>query len=45
MEYAVEMGSCCMIYIPSLIKNGSGIQTLIGGTGYRDTHTDSMQGA
>jgi hypothetical protein len=36
MKYAVEMGSGVMIYIPSLIKIGSGIQKLIGG------YTDSM---
>jgi hypothetical protein len=30
MMYAVDMGSGVMIYIPSLIKTGSGIQTLIG---------------
>jgi hypothetical protein len=37
MKYAVEMGSGDMIYIPSFIKIGSGIQKLIGG----DTHTGS----
>jgi hypothetical protein len=39
MKYAVEMGSSAMIYtyIPSLIKIGSGIQTLI--RGYIDTQT------
>jgi hypothetical protein len=37
MKYAVEMGSGAMMYIPSFIKIGSGIQTLIGG----DTHTDT----
>jgi hypothetical protein len=26
MKYAVEMGSVAMIYIPSFIKIGSGIQ-------------------
>jgi hypothetical protein len=31
MKYAVEMGSDAMIYIPSSIKIGSGIQKLIGG--------------
>jgi hypothetical protein len=36
MKYAVEMGSGGMIYIPSFIKTGSGIQKLIGG----DTHTE-----
>jgi hypothetical protein len=29
MKYAVEMGSGAMIYIPSFIKTGSGIQKLI----------------
>jgi hypothetical protein len=29
MKYAVEMGSNAMIYIPSFIKIGSGIQKLI----------------
>jgi hypothetical protein len=28
-----------MIYIPSLIKVGSGIQRLLGGGGYTDTQT------
>jgi hypothetical protein len=31
MEYVVEMGSCAMIFIPSFIKIGSGIQKLIRG--------------
>jgi hypothetical protein len=31
MKYATEMGSDAMTYIPSLIKNGSGIQKLIRG--------------
>jgi hypothetical protein len=31
MKYAVEMGSGAMIYIPSFIKIGSGIQKLIEG--------------
>jgi hypothetical protein len=35
MRYAVEMGSGAMIYIPSFIKIGSGIQKLIGS--YTDT--------
>jgi hypothetical protein len=30
MKYAVEMGSGAMIYIPSFIKIGSGVQKLIG---------------
>jgi hypothetical protein len=35
MKYAVEMGSDAMIYIPSFIKIGSGIQKFIE----RDTQT------
>jgi hypothetical protein len=35
VEYAVEMGSGDMIYIPSVRKIGSGIQKLRGG--YTDT--------
>jgi hypothetical protein len=31
MKYAVEMGSSAMIYRPSFIKTGSGIQKVIGG--------------
>jgi hypothetical protein len=31
MKHAVEMSSGVMIYIPSFIKIGSGIQKLIGG--------------
>jgi hypothetical protein len=31
MKYAVEMGSGAMIYIPSFIKIGPGIQKLIQG--------------
>jgi hypothetical protein len=30
MNYVVEMGSDAMIYIPSFIKIGSGIQKLLG---------------
>jgi hypothetical protein len=37
MKYAVEMGSGAMIYIPSFVMIGSGIQKLIGG--YTDTQT------
>jgi hypothetical protein len=39
MKYAVEMGSGAMIYMPSFIKIGSDIQTLIGNGGYTDTQT------
>jgi hypothetical protein len=38
-DYAVEMGSGAMIYIPSFINIGSAIQNLIGGI---DRHTNSM---
>jgi hypothetical protein len=31
MNYAVEMGSGAMIYIPSFIKIDSGTQKLVGG--------------
>jgi hypothetical protein len=31
MKYAIEMDSDVMIYIPSFIKTGSGIQELIRG--------------
>jgi hypothetical protein len=40
MKYAFEMGSGAVIYIPSLMKFGSGIRKLIGGGIHR--HTDSM---
>jgi hypothetical protein len=33
MMYAVEMGPGAMIYIPSFITIGSGIQKLMGGGG------------
>jgi hypothetical protein len=39
MIYAVEMGSGVMIYIPSFIKIGSGIQKVTGG-GYTETQTE-----
>jgi hypothetical protein len=41
MKHAVEMDSVAMIYIPSLIKIGSGIQKLLGG--YTDTQTGRME--
>jgi hypothetical protein len=40
-KYAVEMGSSAMMYIPSFIKIGSGIQKLFGGG---VTHTDTDAG-
>jgi hypothetical protein len=36
----LEMGSGVVIYIPSFIKIGSGVQMIIGGGIYR--HRDSM---
>jgi hypothetical protein len=40
MEYAVEeMGLNAVIYIPSFIKIGSGIQKLMGGGEFTDTQT------
>jgi hypothetical protein len=30
MKYTVEMGLGAMIYLPSFLKSGSGIQKLIG---------------
>jgi hypothetical protein len=37
MKYAVKISQGAMIYIPSFIKTGSGIQCLLGG--YTDTQT------
>jgi hypothetical protein len=37
MKYTVEMGSGAMIYVPSFLKIGSGIQKLL--TGDSQTHT------
>jgi hypothetical protein len=37
MMYAVEMGSGAMIYIPSFMKIGSGIQKLMWRGGYTDS--------
>jgi hypothetical protein len=41
MKYIVEMGSVAMMYIPSFIKIGPGIQRLIGGI-YK--HTQDRDG-
>jgi hypothetical protein len=38
-NYAVEMGSGAVIYVPSFIKIGSGIQQLIWGI-HRDTDSN-----
>jgi hypothetical protein len=40
-NYAVEMGSGAVIYIPSFIKIGLGVQKLIAGDTQTHTHTDS----
>jgi hypothetical protein len=40
MKYAVEMGSGFMIYIPSFIQIGPGIQKFIG----EDSQTHRQQG-
>jgi hypothetical protein len=42
MKYAVEMGSCAMIYVPSFIKIGSGIQKLTGGIHRQDKDRISL---
>jgi hypothetical protein len=41
MKYVVEIGPGAMIYIPSFIQIGSGIQKLIEGKGIH-RHTDSI---
>jgi hypothetical protein len=41
MKYAVEMGSGALMYMPSFIKIGSGIQKLIGG---RHIQTHELMG-
>jgi hypothetical protein len=40
MKYVVKMGLGVMIYVPSFVKIGSGIQKLIGGL---HRHTDHRQ--
>jgi hypothetical protein len=43
MKYAIHMGSGAMMYIPSFIKIGSGLQKIIGGEDMQTQgHTDSM---
>jgi hypothetical protein len=37
VNYAVEMGSGAVIYVPNFIKIGSGVQKLM--CGIHDTHT------
>jgi hypothetical protein len=41
MKHAVEMGSSAMVYVPSFIKIGSGIQKLMGGGTHRQ-HGDHI---
>jgi hypothetical protein len=43
MNYALEMGSGVIIYIPGFIKISSGIQKLIGET-HADTQTHREEG-
>jgi hypothetical protein len=42
MKYAVQMGSDAMIYIPSFIKTGSGIERFIGSDSQTHRLTDSL---
>jgi hypothetical protein len=44
MRYAVEVGPGAMIYIPSFIKIGSGIQNFIGGGGDSETRANREHG-
>jgi hypothetical protein len=39
MKYEVETGSVTVMYMPSFIKTGSGIQKLIGRIRRQRTHT------
>jgi hypothetical protein len=43
MKYVVKMGSGAMVYTPSSMKIGSGIEKLLGGT-HTDTQTHRQQG-
>jgi hypothetical protein len=40
IKYAAELGLRVMIYIPSFIQSGSGIQKLLGVDTYTDTHIE-----
>jgi hypothetical protein len=42
MKPAVEMGSRAMIYMPSFIKSGSGLQNLVGGGLTHRQHGDRI---
>jgi hypothetical protein len=39
MKYVVDMDYGAIICIPRFIKVGSGVQKLMGGGGFTDTHT------
>jgi hypothetical protein len=39
MKYAIEMGSGALMYIPSFIKIGSGVD----GVGWRGSQADSVE--
>jgi hypothetical protein len=42
-KYAIEMGSVAMIYVPSFVKIGSGIQKLLrGDTQTRKSHKPTL---
>jgi hypothetical protein len=45
MKYAVEMDSGAIIYTPSFIKIGLGIQKLIAGVTQTHRHTDRLESA
>jgi hypothetical protein len=42
MRYAIEMSSSAMIYIPSTIRTGLGIQKLVVEEGFRDTQNGDL---
>jgi hypothetical protein len=41
MNYAVEMASRGMIYIPIFIRISSGVRKFLGGDTHTDTHTQT----
>jgi hypothetical protein len=42
MKYVIEMSSGAIIYVPSFMKIGSGIQKLIGGIHRHRQHGDHI---